>query len=86
MNHRLLSTMVYAIKAKEIGMPKAIGIDAGGTLTKVAYLDKSNELVLKTFPSNDLHTVKEWIINHPGIEDIGVTGDVQNNYLMSLKQ
>ena len=39
-------------------MPKAIGIDAGGTLTKVAYLDQHNELVLTTFPSNDLQSVK----------------------------
>lgn len=67
-------------------MPKAIGIDAGGTLTKVAYLDEDNELILTTFPSNDLLSVKNWIIDHPDIEDIGVTGDVQNNYLMSLKQ
>lgn len=64
-------------------MPKAIGIDAGGTLTKVAYLDEQNELILTTFPSNDLQTVMEWIKNNPDIEDIGVTGDVQNNYLMS---
>lgn len=67
-------------------MPKAIGIDAGGTLTKVAYLDQDNELVLTTFPSNDLQSVTKWIIDHPDIEDIGVTGDVQSNYLMSLKQ
>lgn len=39
-------------------MPKAIGIDAGGTLTKVAYLDEHNELVLITFPSNDLLAVQ----------------------------
>ena len=64
-------------------MPKAIGIDAGGTLTKVAYLDEHNELVLSTFPSNDLLAVKDWIINHPDIEDIGVTGGVRSNYWKS---
>ena len=55
-------------------MPKAIGIDTGGTLTKVAYLDEQNELNLSTFPSNDLQAVKDWILNNPDIEDIGVTG------------
>lgn len=66
-------------------MPKAIGIDAGGTLTKVAYLDKSNELVLVTFPSNDLQTVKKWIIEHPDIEDIGVTGGRTEQLLDVIK-
>jgi len=66
-------------------MPKAIGIDAGGTLTKVAYLDERNELVLTTFPSNDLQTVMEWIKNNPDIEDIGVTGGRTEQLLDVIK-
>ena len=66
-------------------MPKAIGIDAGGTLTKVAYLDEHNELILITFPSNDLQTVKDWILNNPDIEDIGVTGGRTEQLLNVIK-
>lgn len=55
-------------------MPKEIGIDTGGTLTKLAYLDEDNELKMMFFPSNELESVKEWIRNNPEIEDIGVTG------------
>ena len=67
-------------------MPKVIGIDAGGTLTKVAYLDEHNELILKTFPSNDLQSVKDWILSHPDIEDIGVTGGRTEQLLDVIKR
>ena len=67
-------------------MPKVIGIDAGGTLTKVAYLDEHNELILKTFPSNDLQSVKDWILNNPDIEDIGVTGGRTEQLLDVIKR
>ncbi|KOS68908.1 pantothenate kinase [Lysinibacillus contaminans] len=67
-------------------MPKAIGIDTGGTLTKVAYLDEHNELILTTFPSNDLQTVKDWILNNPDIEDIGVTGGRTEQLLNVIKK
>ena len=66
-------------------MPKAIGIDTGGTLTKIAYLDEHNELILTTFPSNDLQAVKDWILDHPDIEDIGVTGGRTEQLLDVLK-
>ncbi|MGE7834927.1 type II pantothenate kinase [Viridibacillus arvi] len=55
-------------------MTKAIGIDAGGTLTKLAYENEFGELVLEHFPSNDLQAVTDWISNHPEIEEIGLTG------------
>ncbi|MBK3494960.1 type II pantothenate kinase [Viridibacillus sp. YIM B01967] len=55
-------------------MTKAIGIDAGGTLTKLAYVNEFGELVLEHFPSNDLHAVTEWISKQPEIEEIGITG------------
>ncbi|MFP3917367.1 type II pantothenate kinase [Lysinibacillus telephonicus] len=55
-------------------MQKVIGIDAGGTLTKLAYVNEQNELEFKIFPSNDFSQVKNWLENHPHIEEIGLTG------------
>lgn len=55
-------------------MPKYIGIDTGGTLTKIAFLSAENELQLLAFPSNDLQSVKEWILQHASIAAIGATG------------
>ena len=55
-------------------MQKVIGIDAGGTLTKLAYVNEQDELEFKIFPSNDFSQVKNWIENHPHIEEIGLTG------------
>lgn len=55
-------------------MPKVIGIDTGGTLTKVAYVNKQHQLEFRSFPSNNLDTVKQWIQQHPQIEEIGATG------------
>ncbi len=55
-------------------MQKVIGIDAGGTLTKLAYVNEQNELEFKIFPSNDFSQVKHWLEHHPHIEEIGLTG------------
>ncbi|WP_397537772.1 type II pantothenate kinase [Rummeliibacillus pycnus] len=55
-------------------MTKAIGIDAGGTLTKLAYLNDQHEIQLKHFPSNDLPAILEWIQQQEDIEEIGLTG------------
>ncbi|WP_042473548.1 type II pantothenate kinase [Bacillus ndiopicus] len=55
-------------------MFKSIGIDAGGTLTKMAYFNERDQLVLESFPSNDLLRVKEWLKQHPNVEEIGLTG------------
>ncbi|ATP39720.1 type II pantothenate kinase [Solibacillus sp. R5-41] len=51
-----------------------IGIDTGGTLTKLAYLDENKELKLTVFPSTDMHLVKEWLEQHPHVDEIGLTG------------
>ena len=51
-----------------------IGIDTGGTLTKLAYLNKQQELTLTAFPSNEMHLVKQWLEEHPQVEEIGLTG------------
>ena len=51
-----------------------IGIDTGGTLTKLAYLNEQQELTLTGFPSNEMDLVKEWLEQHPQVEEIGLTG------------
>lgn len=66
-------------------MRNTIGIDAGGTLTKVAYLDDQNEFQFKVFPSKDLTLVKEWIEANPNIEEIGITGGRTEQLLAKLK-
>lgn len=55
-------------------MAKVIGIDTGGTLTKLAYINQEGELTLEVFPSNEMKRVKEWIERHPQVDEIGVTG------------
>lgn len=66
-------------------MQKMIGIDAGGTLTKVAYVDDNNEFQFKVFPSKDFTLVKEWLESHPDIEEIGLTGGRTEQLLSVLK-
>ena len=55
-------------------MAKVIGIDTGGTLTKLAYINQEGELMLEVFPSSDMEQVKAWLEGHPHIDEIGVTG------------
>lgn len=55
-------------------MLKYIGIDTGGTLTKIAYLSEDNELQLLSFPSSELEAVKDWILENTELEAIGATG------------
>lgn len=66
-------------------MSTLIGIDTGGTLTKLAYLNKQNELTLTVFPSNDMHLVKQWLEAHPQVEEIGLTGGRSEQLLDVLK-
>ena len=55
-------------------MSTMIGIDTGGTLTKIAYLNEHDELKLEVIPSAEMHLVKEWLEQHPQVEEIGLTG------------
>ena len=55
-------------------MSKVVGIDTGGTLTKLAYLNAEQQLQLKVFPSNDLAQVTAWLEQNPQVEHIGITG------------
>jgi len=61
-------------KLKEKVMGKVIGIDTGGTLTKLAYLNQEGHLKLEVFPSNNMALVKDWLEKHPEVEEIGLTG------------
>ncbi len=55
-------------------MGQAIGIDVGGTLTKVAYFEQNRELKLLHFPSADLQKVSDWIASFKEDIRIGLTG------------
>ncbi|CAM5181993.1 Pantothenate kinase OS=Ureibacillus acetophenoni OX=614649 GN=SAMN05877842_103257 PE=4 SV=1 [Ureibacillus acetophenoni] len=66
-------------------MRNVVGIDAGGTLTKIAYTDANQELQCKIFPSNNFSLVKEWIEENPQIEEIGLTGGRTEQLLSVLK-
>jgi len=55
-------------------MTTRIGIDAGGTLTKIAYWDENNEMVFKRFHSSDFQKVKDWIDSYHPNASICVTG------------
>lgn len=66
-------------------MQKVIGIDAGGTLTKLAYVNEQNEMKFEIFPSNDFSQIKKWIEKHPQIEEIGLTGGRTEQLLSVLE-
>lgn len=55
-------------------MTTRIGIDAGGTLTKIAYRDEKNKMSFKSFLSSDFQGVKEWIENKHSSSSICLTG------------
>lgn len=63
-------------------MSQAIGLDAGGTLTKLAYLDENNQLKLKHFPSNNMPAIINWINSKHNIKEIGITGGRAEHLLM----
>lgn len=66
-------------------MQNVVGIDAGGTLTKLAYIDHHNELQFKIFPSTNFSLVKNWLERNPQIEEIGLTGGRTEQLLSVLK-
>lgn len=66
-------------------MQRVIGIDAGGTLTKLVFLNEQNEFEFKIFPSSDFMLVKDWIEQNPQVEEIGLTGGRTEQLLSVLK-
>ncbi|KAA0765657.1 type II pantothenate kinase [Bacillus sp. SH5-2] len=55
-------------------MESTIGIDAGGTLTKIAYLNAKKQLAFEKFYSNEQDKVIDWLKNHTLIKQICITG------------
>ena len=65
-------------------MERTIGIDAGGTLTKIAYFNKKL-LTFEKFYSHEQHKIIDWIKNNNGIKQICITG-VNRNYYSNCLQ
>lgn len=55
-------------------MESTIGIDAGGTLTKIAYLNKKMQLAFEKVYSNEQNKIIDWLKNQTGIKQICITG------------
>ncbi|PEX80090.1 type II pantothenate kinase [Bacillus cereus] len=55
-------------------MERTIGIDAGGTLTKIAYFNEKKELAFEKFYSHEQNKILDWIKNINGIKQICITG------------
>ncbi|QFF98849.1 type II pantothenate kinase [Psychrobacillus glaciei] len=69
-------------------MATKIGIDAGGTLTKIAYWDEKMELHLLSFLSSNFQAVKDWIDSNHSLASICLTGgraEQLKKYLISQK-
>ena len=66
-------------------MGRELGIDTGGTLTKLAYINEQGELMLEVFPSNEMDKVRGWIEARPAIEEIGLTGGRTEQLLAILQ-
>ncbi|AXY09462.1 type II pantothenate kinase [Bacillus thuringiensis LM1212] len=55
-------------------MESTIGIDAGGTLTKIAYLNEKKQLAFEKFYSNEQNKIIDFLKNKTGIKQICITG------------
>lgn len=66
-------------------MGRKLGIDTGGTLTKLAYINEKGELMLEVFPSNEMEKVRDWIEARPSIDEIGLTGGRTEQLLAVLE-
>ncbi|MBY0597623.1 type II pantothenate kinase [Bacillus bingmayongensis] len=55
-------------------MKSAVGIDAGGTLTKIAYFNEDNELHFKKFYSHEQNKIKDWLNKNKCINRLSITG------------
>ncbi|MFF2752827.1 type II pantothenate kinase [Psychrobacillus sp. NPDC058041] len=67
-------------------MATKIGIDAGGTLTKIAYWDEKKQLHLLNFLSSNFKAVKDWIESNHSLASICLTGgraEQLKKYLLS---
>ncbi len=69
-------------------MATRIGIDAGGTLTKIAYWKEEGEMSFEHFLSSNFQAVKDWIDLHHPTGSICLTGgraEQLKSFLLSEK-
>ena len=55
-------------------MTTRIGIDAGGTLTKIAYWDEMQQMAFNSFLSSDFQAIKDWVDSNHSFASICLTG------------
>ncbi|PGB02779.1 type II pantothenate kinase [Bacillus toyonensis] len=55
-------------------MESTIGIDAGGTLTKIAYFNEKKELAFEKFYSHEQDKIIDWLQNSNRMKQICITG------------
>ena len=55
-------------------MQRAIGIDAGGTLTKIVYYNVENKISFEKFYSYDHQKIKKWLHQNKFITKLCITG------------
>lgn len=61
-------------------MESTIGIDAGGTLTKIAYLNEKMQLAFEKFYSNEQNKIIDWLKQNTGKNKYVLQVVKQNNY------
>jgi len=69
-------------------MAAKIGIDAGGTLTKIAYWKEEGEMSFQHFLSSDFQAVKDWLAAYHPTASICLTGgraEQLKSFLLSEK-
>ena len=55
-------------------MESIVGIDAGGTLTKIAYFDENKQLAFEKFYSLEQDKIIDWLKNINGMKQVFITG------------
>lgn len=55
-------------------MERTIGIDAGGTLTKIAYINEKKELAFEKFYSHEQDKIIDWLQSNNRMKQICITG------------
>ncbi|WP_242143175.1 MULTISPECIES: type II pantothenate kinase [unclassified Bacillus cereus group] len=55
-------------------MERVVGIDAGGTLTKIAYFERNKTISFKKFYSYEQENIKKWLHQNETITKLCITG------------
>lgn len=70
----MIDVHYYYTMIRGAKMKSAVGIDAGGTLTKIAYFDNDNELHFEKFYSHEQNKIKDWFNKNKYINRLSLTG------------